>query len=62
MWVTDNFGVNLKLYMERDSDRQKKRDSAKKHRDQNVYNQKTIRIREAQLEKKKSCAAQGSRK
>lgn len=48
--------------MEKASDRQKKRDSAKKHRDFSVYTQKAIRIREAQLEKKKSRPAQGSTK
>jgi hypothetical protein len=48
--------------MERVSDREKKRDSAKKHRDHSVYTQKAIRIREAKLEKKKSCSAQGSTK
>jgi hypothetical protein len=48
--------------MEKVSDREKKRDSAKKHRDHSVYTQKAIRIREAQLEKKKSCSAQGSSK
>lgn len=48
--------------MERVTDREKKRDSAKKHRDHSVYTQKAIRIREANLEKKKSCSAQGSKK
>ena len=42
--------------MENTSDRQKKRDSAKKHRDFSVYTQK------ANLEKKKSCTAQGPKK
>jgi hypothetical protein len=48
--------------MEKDSARQQKRQSAKKQSDHSVYTQKAIRIREAQLEKKKSCSAQGSRK
>ena len=48
--------------MERATDREKKRDSAKKHRDHSVYTQKAVRIREAKLEKKKCCPAQGSLK
>jgi hypothetical protein len=48
--------------MEKVSDRQKKRDSSKKHRDHSVYTQKAVRIREAQLEKNKSCSGQGSAK
>ena len=48
--------------MENASDRQKKRDSAKKHRDFSVYTQKAIRVREARVEKKKSCTAQGQKK
>jgi hypothetical protein len=41
--------------MERDSDRSKKRDSAKKTRDRSIYSQKAVRAKEALLEKKVSC-------
>lgn len=44
--------------MEKDSARQQKRQSAKKQSDHSVYSQKAIRVREAQLEKKKSCSGQ----
>jgi hypothetical protein len=44
--------------MEKASDRQKKRDSAKKHRDLSVYTKKAVRIHEAQLEKNKPCSGQ----
>ena len=46
--------------MEKDSARQQKRQSAKKQSDHSVYSQKAIRVREAQLEKKKSCSGQGA--
>jgi hypothetical protein len=42
--------------------RQQKRDSAKKSKDHSIYTQKFIRIREAQVEKNKSCAGQASGK
>jgi hypothetical protein len=48
--------------MEKDSARQQKRQSDKKHRDYSVYTQKSIRLREAQVEKKKSCPALSSHK
>lgn len=38
--------------------RQSKRDSAKKSKDRSIYNKKSIRVREALLEKKLSCPAQ----
>jgi hypothetical protein len=38
--------------------REQKRDSAKKSKDHSIYTQKSIRVREAQLEKNKSCPAQ----
>ena len=46
------------------SKRQSKRDSAKKSKDHSIYNKKSIRVREALLEKKLSCAGQvqGQRK
>lgn len=44
--------------MERDSDRSKKRDSAKKSRDHSIYSQKAVRVKEALLEKKLSCPGQ----
>jgi hypothetical protein len=41
--------------MDGPSKREKKRDSAKKSKDHSIYTQKSIRVREAQLEKKLSC-------
>lgn len=38
--------------------RDQKRQSAKKAKDHSIYTQKSIRIREAQAEKKLSCPAQ----
>jgi hypothetical protein len=41
-----------------DPKRQSKRDSAKKSKDHSIYNQKSVRLREALLEKKLSCPTQ----
>lgn len=47
-----------------DPKRQSKRDSAKKSKDNSIYNQKSVRAKEALLEKKLSCPTQikGQRK
>jgi hypothetical protein len=42
--------------------RDQKRDSAKKAKDHSVYTQKSIRVREALIEKNKSCPVQGKAK
>ena len=44
--------------MEKESKRDQKRQSAKKHREYSVYTQKAVRVKEALNEKKKSWAAQ----
>ena len=41
-----------------DPKRQSKRDSAKKSKDHSIYTQKSVRAKEALLEKKLSCPAQ----
>jgi hypothetical protein len=41
-----------------DPKRQSKRDSAKKSKDHSIYTQKSIRVKEALLEKKLSCPGQ----
>ena len=40
------------------SKRQSKRDSAKKSKNKSIYNQKSVRAKEALLEKKLSCGGQ----
>ena len=42
--------------------RDQKRQSAKKSKDNSIYTQKSIRVREAQAEKNKSCPARGKAK
>lgn len=42
--------------------REKKRDSAKKTKDHAIYTQKSIRVREALVEKNKSCVGQSKGK
>jgi len=42
--------------------RQSKRDSVKKSKDYSIYTQKSIRVKEALVEKNKSCPAKGSAK
>ena len=41
-----------------DPKRQSKRDSAKKSKDHSIYTQKSVRVKEALLEKKLSCLTQ----
>ena len=41
-----------------DPKRQSKRDSAKKSKDHSIYTQKSVRVKEALLEKKLSCPTQ----
>ena len=48
--------------MDPSTKRQNKRDSAKKSKDNSIYTQKSIRIKEALAEKNKSCPAKGSGK
>lgn len=48
--------------MDPPTNRQKKRDSAKKSKDHSIYTQKSIRVREAQTEKNKSCAGKATGK
>jgi hypothetical protein len=48
--------------MDPTSKRQNKRDSAKKTKDHSIYTQKSIRVKEALIEKKLSCPAKGSGK
>lgn len=43
--------------MDPSSKRQTKRDSAKKSKDHSIYTQKSIRVKEALIEKNKSCPA-----
>ena len=46
--------------MDPPSKRQNKRDSAKKSKDHSIYTQKSIRVKEALIEKNKSCTAKAA--
>jgi hypothetical protein len=43
--------------MEKDSNRQQKRDSARKTKERSIYTQKAVRAKETLIEKNKSCPA-----